>query len=47
MFELSYSLLPKYNTIFHPIRRDSINDIEEYQSPKNSRTYYTNRLFYH
>ena len=47
MFELSYSLLPKYNTIFHPIRRDSINDIEEYQLPKNSRAYYTNRLFYH
>ena len=47
IFELCYSLLPKYNDSFYPIHRGSISDIEVYQLPKNSRAYYTNRLFYH
>ena len=46
VFQLCYSLLPKYNDSFRPIRRDSINDIEAYHLPKNSCVYYTNRLFY-
>ena len=46
VFQLCYSLLPKYNDSFCPIRRDSINDIEECYLPKNSCVHYTNRLFY-
>ena len=46
VFQLCYSLLPKYNDSFCPIRRDSINDIEAYHLPKNSCAHYTNRLFY-
>ena len=46
VFQLCYSLLPKYNDSFCPIRRNSINDIEECYLPKNSGVHYTNRLFY-
>ena len=46
VFQLCYSLLPKYNDSFRPICRDTINDIEEYYVPENSCARYTNRLFY-
>ena len=36
VFQLCYSLLPKYNDSFRPICRDTINDIEEYYVPENS-----------